>query len=115
MPNILEGVTALQSSVAEALRAAGIPEEYVSTILIAIEAGESAREADGRMRSSYNVAGTTTGRMRSPEEDREDARAIDRLVYCGHGFSARWLCPTCRHFDEIEARERYALQSEQST
>ena len=89
MPNTLEGVTALQSDVAQLLRAAGIPEEYVSTILIATQAGEEARQ--------------------------RDIDAIDRLVYCGHGFSARWLCPTCRHFDEIEARERYALQSEQST
>jgi hypothetical protein len=46
MPNTLEGVTALQSNVAQLLRHAGIPEEYVSTILIAIEAGEEARQRD---------------------------------------------------------------------
>jgi len=46
--NTLEGITALQSRVAAELRAASIPEEYVSTILIAIEAGEEARQREGQ-------------------------------------------------------------------
>lgn len=82
--NTLEGVTALQSDVAQRLRDAGIPEEYVSTISIVIAAGEEARARDER--AITTLAGPT----------------------CPHGFTERYSCPTCCHFDEIEARERGA-------
>jgi hypothetical protein len=52
--NTLEGITALQSRVAAELRAASIPEEYVSTILIAIEAGEEARQREGLCPHGYS-------------------------------------------------------------
>ena len=100
MPNTLEGVTALQCCVAQALRNAGIPEEYVSSILIAIEAGEEAREQDARAIT-----------ILAEEQEREARHSL----FCKHGFLFRDDCPTCLHFDEIEARERYLTQSEQST